>query len=181
MPAPPRDPHELSKRLAASRKPDHRTRNAAIALAMVILGLMAAALFFGTRNPLKMMSAVTESVFLRKIVYTGALKEPDLRLPPDQLARLNAALDLYTKQVKQIRIWAEKQDSYAPMRPGTELRFQVTVLTRQGEEIKSVMTRATQGEFVERLLWRLKEDASRFLDYKKLHEKAPVGSFTNTM
>ena len=181
MGTPPRDTHELSRRLAAKKHDHHGTRNAAILVTLVLVGLLLAAVFFGAKDPLKIMSAATENLFTRKIVYNGDLKESDLRLPPDQLARLNAALELYTQKVKQILIWAEKQDSYAPMKPDTILRFQVTVVTHKGEQIKCVMTRTTQGEFVDKILWRLKEDASRYMDFKKGHEQDTIRTFINTM
>lgn len=180
MADPSREERELFRRLSAPKRPDHRTRNAAVVLALFLCALLTAALLYGARNPLKNLGAA-ESTFTRKIVYTGALKERDLALTPADRTRLDAALELYAQRVDQVRIWVEKQDAYAPMRPDTELRFRVTILGRDGERIASVTTRATQGELVERLLWRLKEDASRFLDYRKAHENEKVGTFTNTM
>ena len=177
MAAPPkRTKHDLSHKPRS--KSHHRS---AYLLLGVLAALIVVAMILAKDQTLQINpDHASSNAFVKKIVFTGDLKMPDLGLTDTDLNRLGSSLNRYADNFKQIRIWAEKQDSYAAMGPNTELRYKVTVITKDEVRIQSVVSRSTPARLVDDMLRRLQEDVTRYHETRGKVDSKP-GSFSNTM
>ncbi len=174
-----RNTEDLLRRLQAEPpKKSNQTRNALLLFGGVVLFILLALVVVKQKefqfNPTKTSAS---SNLTQKIVFTGELKMRDLDLTPTQQKRLEQLLDYTGDRFKQIQIWAEKDNKYDELKPGTEVRFQITLVTHDGARIKSVVNRAKHGRVVDAIAQRIEKDVEAYLRTEP--GKNPPGSFTN--
>ena len=160
-------------------KKNNNTRNALILLGGVAVLILLALIFVGQKeihfDPVKNTTSTGNT---QQVIFTGELKMRDLGLTDADQKKLDRLLAETTARFKQVQIWVERDNKYDTVGPGTELRYQVFLLTHDGATIRSVVHRSKQGNLVNALKARIDKDTA---DYLRTNPgKNPPGSFTNT-
>jgi len=95
-----------------------------------------------------------------KLHFVGQVKSTEFSR--DQLNRLSAFVNRYEKVLERVEIMVSKDDSYAELKPGTQVLFEVHMILVGGARLESPVRRTSWGKLVQDISRKMNKDLKAY-------------------
>lgn len=97
-----------------------------------------------------------------KLHFRGTVKSTDFN--NEQLEKISGVIAKYEDALERIDIIVSKDDSYAELKPGTQVLFEVHVQLLNGTRLEAPLRRTTWGKLVSQVTRKIEKDITAYAD-----------------